>query len=211
MGEQIQVGQWVLHLTNAPEDEKLWRRLDAIDPDPFGNPDVVVLKFSNGDGDRLHRDHLDIVNGAMFDTPCAMWEVRDTEPTDRIATRRLASRWLCEGELIELKQYYDADEQWTEATLNGYGGRQVTEIPAEALNALHSHLVTGTWVAVVVPALSSGMPGITEVRVDGHRWSSEEGVPVSRGFLNAYRIVEEADHRGARIVAFAHLDHQPLP
>lgn len=207
--ETIQVGQWLRHLTNAPE--RPWRYLEEIADDPFGNPEFVVLKFSNGDGARRHVRHLAVVNDAMFDTAHRMWDISDEKPSEGyIATGSTAPQWLCEGELIGLIERTAREESWIEATLDGYSGRQVVEIPADALQALRSDLVAGAKVEVIVPPLSSGVPGIIEVRVAGRTWTSGDGVPVTRGFLDAYRIVEEADRTGCEIVAFVHLDRESL-
>jgi hypothetical protein len=203
--ETVHAGQWVRHLTNAPE--RPWRYLEEIADDPFGNPDVVVLKFSNGDGDRLHAGHLAVINDAMFDTAQRMWDVSDEKPSEGyVAAGSTAPRWLCEGKLVGLIERTTREESWIEATLDGLSGRQVVEIPTEALQALRSELVAGAKVEVIVPPLSSGVPGIIEVRAAGRTWTSRDGVPVTRGFLNAYQIVEEADRTRCDIVAFVYLD-----
>lgn len=203
--DTVQPGYWLRHLTNAPE--LLWRYLEEITPDPLGNPDVVVLKFSNGDGERLLKAHTAIINNAMlYGDPRRMWDISEEKPASNIATDRTVPYWLCEGKLVELTEHSTPTERWIEATLDGYSGRQIVEIPLALASKLEDGLVAGVQVEVVTPPLATGEPGIAEVRVGNQVWTCGQEVPVTRGFLDAYGIVEEADRTGCCIVPFVHLD-----
>lgn len=190
--DTVQPGQWLLHLTNAPD--KKWRYLEEITPDPFGYPDMVVLKFSNGDGDRLHEGHLLVVNDQLFlGPPRVMWEVSETKPAEGVAIGRTASRWLTKGKLTELTERTDGDEQWVEAKLDGGRfGVHIVELPATPREDLAEELVLGVEVEMVTPALSDGTPGVTEVTAGGRTWADPDGVPISRGFLAAHDLIAEA-------------------
>lgn len=199
--ETVQPGQWLRHLTNAPE--RLWRYLEEITPDPLGNPDVVVLKFSNGDAERLLKGHTAIVNNVMFDgPPRRMWDISEEKPASDIATDRTVPSWLCVGKLVELMEHRTSTERWVEATLDGYSGRQIVEIPLALANQLEDQLVPGVLVQVVTPPLANGAPGFAEVRVGNQVWTCEPQEPITRGFLDHYSIVEEADRTGCCIVPF---------
>lgn len=200
--QTVRPGQWLRHLTNA--SEKPWRYLEEIAPDPFGNPDMVVLKFGNGDGARLSLKQIQIVNDAwMPGNYRTMWEVSETEPAEGVATERTASKWLAAGRLVQLTERAGADGRWVEALLDGGRfGETLVEMPTEALDVLRDVLVPGVEVEVIAPALRTGVPGIVEVRTDARTWKSDDGIPVSRGFLNAYGLVAKADGSGCAIVPF---------
>lgn len=201
----VRPGQWLRHLTNAPE--RPWRYLEEITPDPLGNSTFVVLKFSNGDGERMSHEATKIFNGTMFDSAQIMWEISDGEPVDDVATKRLTGFWLTLGELVSLEDCDSGFETWSEARLRGEHGEFLVEIPAAALEQLHGDLTLDAQVEVVTPALSTGEPGILEVRVGSKVWADPAGVPVTRGFLDKYDLVAKADESGCDIVPHVCLDH----
>jgi len=196
----VRPGQWLRFQNANPNNQ--WRLLEEIAPDPFGNPDMVVLKFSNGDGDRRPAKRLAIVD----ETGDTWWEVSETQPAKDVAIKRTASQWMAFGRLVALTERGDASGRWIEALLDGGRfGTNIVEIPAQVVEESLGILVPGVEVEVIVPELGTGVPGITEVRTaDGWKWTSAEGIPVSRGFLDAYDIVTEADATECVVVAFVH-------
>lgn len=190
--ETVQPGQWLRFPNHNPSS--LWRYLEEIVEDPFGRPGMVVLKFSNGDGLRLHAKnlHLETVNeitGRLQN----LWGVSEDCPQEGVAVGRTTSQWMALGRLESLTERSAGNQRWLEAQLDGgQFGRHLVEIPAEARDFLGDALTVGVEVKVITPALSSGVPGITEVHTPSKAWESADGVPVTLGFLETHSLIDKA-------------------
>lgn len=201
--ETVRPGQWLRHLTNNPS--RPWRLLEEIVDDPFARPGMVVLKFANGDGLRLHTRNLSlVVDNEITGRPQIMWTVSNEEPREGVATGRTTSQWLTAGTLTEVAERSQDGETWLEARLEGYHGNFLIEIPAEVRDYFGDDLAVGAQVEAITPALSSGVPGVTEVRVAGRTWKSADGIPVSIGFLESHGLIDEAGDQ-CSIVAHAQI------
>lgn len=111
-------------------------------------------------------------------------------------------KWSAKGQLISLFERSNGDDgQWSEAWVDdGKSGYFLVEIPADACDELREQLVHGAELEVVGSMPASGVPEIEEVTVGGRSWSSDDGVPVSHGFLDGHNLLMQA------IAPIAHLD-----